>query len=43
MRNAPLRSIHTRIRPRLDWLERVLGPTESLRAAAPAPLISAPI
>jgi hypothetical protein len=43
MRPAPLRSIHTRIRPRLEWLEQVLAPAEVVSSADPAPLISAPI
>jgi hypothetical protein len=43
MRAAPRRSIHTRIRPRLDWLERVIGHEESVVLGAPARPISAPI
>lgn len=41
MRSAPLRSIQTRIRFRLEWLERVLP--QSSEGLLPAPLISAPI
>lgn len=41
MRAAPRRSIHTRIRPRLEWLESVVK--NAAPAPAPAPLISAPI
>ena len=43
MRAAPRRSIHTRIRPRLDWLEQVIKPAEGVSQNAPALLISAPI
>jgi hypothetical protein len=43
MRAAPRRSIHTRIRPRLDWLERVLPPPSGSEQVAPPPLISAPM
>lgn len=42
MRAAPLRSIHTRIRPRMDWLGQVIR-QENLTLRGPAPLISAPI
>jgi hypothetical protein len=43
MRAAPLRSIHTRIRPRMDWLGRVIRQDQNLTLRGPAPLISAPI
>ncbi len=43
MRAAPRRSIFARIRPRLDWLESVIGPAKSVSLRGPAPLISAPI
>jgi len=41
MRAAPRRSIHTRVRPRLDWLESVLRRTDG--RVTPPPLISAPM
>jgi hypothetical protein len=37
MTSAPLRSIRTRIRPRLEWLELVAGPRPDLESAARAP------
>lgn len=43
MRSAPRRSIHTRVRPRLGWLEAIVKPDAALTERAPAPLISAPI
>jgi hypothetical protein len=43
MRAAPRRSIHTRIRPRLDWLEQVIKLPEGVSQNAPPALISAPI
>lgn len=36
LRNAPKRSIRSRVRPRLDWLEAHLGPSEQA-LLAPAP------
>lgn len=35
LRNAPKRSIRTRIRPRLEWLEQVLEPGRSARVVPP--------
>ncbi len=43
MRAAPLRSIHTRVRPRLEWLESVIRVDAASATREPAPLISAPI
>lgn len=43
MRSAPRRSIHTRVRPRLGWLEAIVKPDAALTEREPAPLISAPI
>lgn len=43
MRAAPLRSIHTRIRPRMDWLSQVIRQDQNVTLRGAAPLISAPI
>lgn len=43
MRAAPRRSIKTRIRPRLDWLESVIPKRPEVSVVEPPPLISAPI
>ncbi|GMV12935.1 MAG: hypothetical protein HS104_08600 [Polyangiaceae bacterium] len=43
MRAAPRRSIHTRVRPRLGWLESIVKPDTAVTEREPAPLISAPI
>jgi len=43
MRAAPRRSIHTRVRPRLEWLESVVPASPAVTGREPAPLISAPI
>jgi hypothetical protein len=43
MRAAPRRSIHTRIRPRLDWLERVILKDESVVLGGPTPSRALPI
>ena len=43
MRAAPLRSVHTRVRPRLEWLESVIRVDAASATREPAPLISAPI
>ncbi|MBK7581790.1 MAG: hypothetical protein IPI67_16480 [Myxococcales bacterium] len=43
MRAAPRRSIRTRVRPRIEWLESVIATDPALTTREPAPLISAPI
>ncbi len=43
MRSAPRRSIIGRIRPRLDWLERVIPPPKRVTKGEPPSLASAPI
>ena len=43
MRAAPLRSIHSRVRPRLEWLEAVIRLDAAAATREPPPLISAPI
>jgi hypothetical protein len=43
MRAAPMRSIHSRIRPRIDWLDGVIRHDQSVTLRGAAPLISAPI
>jgi hypothetical protein len=37
MQNAPARSIHARIRPRLSWLEAIAGPASMAAKDAPKP------
>ena len=43
MRAAPLRSIRTRIRPRLEWLEKLAPPPEAAVAETENPAAGAPI
>lgn len=42
MLSGPKRSIHTRIRPRLEWLEAVIVRDQGLSALDSAPLVSRP-
>jgi hypothetical protein len=41
--SAPRRSIHTRIRPRLEWLESFVTPPAADPDRDPAPLVASPI